>query len=320
MKKISLGFLLLLMPLYFFANTKHIKKILFINSYHSGYSWSDGIVKAFEDTINSQKTKYHVKIIEMDTKRNSSELFKQEAALKAKKIIEEYQPDIVVASDDNASKYLIVPYYYNSSLPFIFCGVNYTAKDYNFPSKNVTGMIEVTLIEEAFRILKDHKKSSKIAYLSSLNLSAKKSAMNFEELLNKKIDQYYVKSVKEWKKRFLLLQESANIVFLGSFAPLGDRPDVKKDLFNFVNEHTKIPSISWTKGSRKFSLLTFSHQPEEQGIWAAKTAIRVLKGEKISNIPLSKNKKADIFVNPYLMKKLKISLPFEILENATFLE
>lgn len=41
----------------------------------------------------------------MDTKLNNAEAFKRQAA---KRIIDEWTPDVVVSSDDNATKYLIV--------------------------------------------------------------------------------------------------------------------------------------------------------------------------------------------------------------------
>ncbi len=52
----------------------------------------------------------------MDTKRNTSEEFKQEAALKAKALIESSNPDVVIVSDDNAVKCLVQPYNYKSNI------------------------------------------------------------------------------------------------------------------------------------------------------------------------------------------------------------
>jgi len=79
----------------------------------------------------------------MDTKRNKNIDFIKAQALKAKNLIEKVKPDIVLTSDDNAAKFLIVPYFKDSKIPFIFSGVNWTAEKYGFPFKNVTGMIEV---------------------------------------------------------------------------------------------------------------------------------------------------------------------------------
>ena len=69
-------------------------------------------------------------IFRMDTKRNTDEEFKKTAALKAKAEIEASKPDVVIAADDNASKYLIQPYFKDASLPFVFCGVNWDEKGF----------------------------------------------------------------------------------------------------------------------------------------------------------------------------------------------
>lgn len=100
----------------------------------------------------------------MDTKRNPAEEFSKAAALKARTTIEEFRPDVVIASDDNASKYLIMPYYKDAELPFVFCGINWDASIYGFPYKNVTGMIEVALVSEIFRHLKNTPRGSNWLY------------------------------------------------------------------------------------------------------------------------------------------------------------
>ena len=81
------------------------KKVLLIDSYHVGYPWSDGITAGVKEVLDKAGVEY--KIINMDTKKNKSKEFKEGAALKAKEVIESYKPDVVIAADDNASKFLI---------------------------------------------------------------------------------------------------------------------------------------------------------------------------------------------------------------------
>ncbi len=63
------------------------KKVLFVNSYHPGYDWSDGITQGILDTfgarlksdgeVDNSASKVILKIFFMDTKRNKSEEFKK---------------------------------------------------------------------------------------------------------------------------------------------------------------------------------------------------------------------------------------------------
>ena len=256
----------------------------------------------------------------MDTKNNQSEQYKKKAALKAKNTIENYQPDVVITSDDNAAKYLIVPYFYNSSIPFVFCGVNGSANEYGFPTKNVTGMIEVQLIPELLSTLKEFTRGNKIGFLKGDSFTAKKEALYFEKLLNKKISKRFVKSIKEWKEEYLTFQKNVDVLLIGDAVTINGWKNSHEDIRNFVKSNTLIPSGSWGSNVSDISLLTYANIPEEQGIWSAKTALEILKGKDVFKIPLSKNKTARIFVNKTLIKKLNIVFPFEIVDNAVIVD
>src|SRR5688500_18848303 len=93
------------------------KKILFVEAYHEGYEWSDGLTDGVRRVLD--KTNVEWRIHRMDTKRNDNVEFFKPAGLDAKKAIEEYKPDVVIASDDNASRYTMVPYFKDAALPFV---------------------------------------------------------------------------------------------------------------------------------------------------------------------------------------------------------
>ena len=129
------------------------KKVLYIDSYHAEYIWSRDITAGVRSVLNPRKD-IELKIFRMDTKRNMGEADKKNAAQKARELIESWRPDVVIASDDNASKYLIAPYYKNAKLPFVFCGLNWDAAIYGFPADNITGMVEVAMLEPTIDTLK----------------------------------------------------------------------------------------------------------------------------------------------------------------------
>jgi hypothetical protein len=135
-----------------FGKNYNGKKVLYIDSYHVGYAWSDGVMRGVKTALEG--TGVNLKMIAMDTKRNKGDEFKKEAALKAKAEIEAFKPDVVIAADDNASKFLIMPYFKDASLPFVFCGVNWDATGYGFPYSNTTGMVEVTPVPQLIEQLK----------------------------------------------------------------------------------------------------------------------------------------------------------------------
>ncbi len=132
------------------AHAATLPKCLHVMSYHRGYAWNDGIEKGVEDTLQGH---CRLKKFFMDTKRNTAVAFAEKKARQVIKLIHDYQPDIVIASDDNASKY-VVTRFRNSPIPFIFNGINWTAEPYGYPYNNVTGMVEVAPIIPLLGIIK----------------------------------------------------------------------------------------------------------------------------------------------------------------------
>merc|ERR1711879_308388 len=123
---------------------------IYINSYHKGYEWSDTITKEIKTRLKDS-----CKIIQfdLDSKRKKDKESIEAKALEAKKLIDDTNPDIVLFSDDNAAKYLVKPYYQDSKIPFLFCGINWTAKEYGFPYKNnMKGIIEVLPVDSILKI------------------------------------------------------------------------------------------------------------------------------------------------------------------------
>lgn len=302
-----------------YANT-NIKKVLYINSYHVGYPWSDEIEKSIKDTLLKSNLSIDLKIFHMDTRRKNEVNEIKEVALKAKKLIDLFQPDIVISSDDNAAKYLIVPYFSTSTIPFIFCGINGNAKKYSFPLKNVTGMLEVNFASEMLKELQHYTKGKRIGYLNDNTKSAKDEATSYSFLLNEKIEQRFVNSVEDWKKEYLFFQENVDILFLGYSYSIKNWEKSQNELIDFVRNNTKIVSSSGNSYMKELSLLVLSISPQEHGTWAAQKAIEVLKGKDITTIEILKNQKADIYINSKLLKKLEIVFSFNFIDNAILVQ
>ncbi len=159
------------------------KRVLFVNSYHAGYEWSDGISAAINESFEG--TGVELRTFYMDTKRNPEEDFKNQSAHDAKAVIDFFDPDVVITSDDNAFKYLIMPYYTNATLPFVFCGINWDLSAYEgAPYTNTAGIFEVVPIESLVDTLKEYGNGTRIGYLSIDRLTMHKDVDHYETLFN----------------------------------------------------------------------------------------------------------------------------------------
>lgn len=288
------------------------KKILFIDSYHEGYAWSDGITRGIKSVVDGKGATLRVE--RMDTKRNTSDDFKKEAALKMKGVIEAFKPDVVIAADDNASKYLIAPYYKDASLPFVFCGVNWDASSYGFPARNVTGMIEVTPVPQLLEQLKPYAKGNRIGFIGPDIITARKEAENYKKVFGMNLTEYYAKDFEDWKKGFVELQKTVDIVIVDSDGGL--YADKAADMKAFVEANTKVPTGTSYDFMAPYALMDFAKVAEEQGSWAADAALKILGGTSPRDITVAKNKEGKLIVNTRIAKALGVDLPFEIIQSA----
>lgn len=216
------------------------KKVLIVNSYHKGYAWSDDVEAGVSRVFNKHpdiEFKFH----RMDTKRNASEAFKETAAIKAKDLIESWKPDVVIASDDNASKYLVVPYYKDADLPFVFCGINWDAAPYGYPFKNVTGMVEVALIDELVKTLKTYAKGNRVGFLAPDFTSTRKDLDFYKNFSGIKFSkEIFVKNFSDWKAAYLNLQKSVDILIVPQWQWIKDWDE--DEAVNIILKYTEIPS------------------------------------------------------------------------------
>lgn len=275
------------------------KKILYVGSYHAGYPWSDGIANGVESAL--ENTGVELKRVEMDTKRNTSEAFKESAALNVKAEIESFKPDVVIACDDNAAKYLIMPYYRNAELPFVFCGLNWNTTVYGFPYDNVTGMVEISMMPQVIKQLGKYARGNRIGFLGDDTLTSRKNLQNHVDILNIKYDQVYLaKSFEEWKTMYLELQRQVDMAILINNAGISNWDDEKA--IEFVGSNTKIPTGTNNTWMMAFSLLGIIKLPEEQGQWSAQAALKILDGTPPNKIPITHNKQGKLYFNLRLGK------------------
>jgi ABC-type uncharacterized transport system substrate-binding protein len=289
------------------------KKVLYVNSYHAGYEWSDGMEAGAKAVLvpAGVALTFH----RMDTKRHQDEAFRKQAALDAQAAIVAQKPDLVLLGDDPAVKYLLVPYFKDAAIPFVFCGVNWEAGKYGLPFKNATGMVEVALVKELLENMKEYAKGPKIGFLTvdseteriELPYLKKALGLNFAE-------EKLVKTTAEWKDAFAKMQSETDMVLLGNVAGIVDWNEV--DATAFAAANSKVITGGTYDFLMPFVMLGFTKVAEEQGQWAGKTALEVLKGKPAGSIAIAANKQAKILINPKLGAKAGIVFKADLVRNA----
>jgi ABC-type uncharacterized transport system substrate-binding protein len=289
------------------------KKVLFVNSYHQGYEWSDGEEEGAAKVLKASGVQ--LEYFRMDTKRHGDEAAKKKAGADAKALIESSKPDLVIVSDDNAVKYLLQPYYKDASVPFVFCGVNWDASGYGLPYKNATGMTEVALTVQLLDRLKEYTKGKRVGFLTVDTETERVEQKAYRDILKLQFAQErFVKTLADWKAAFKDLQGQVDVLLLGNFAGINDWNEA--DARAWAEANTRIPSGAMYDFMMPYAMLGFVKIAQEQGIWSGKTALAILKGAPPSSIPVTPNKEAQIMVNVKLAAKAGVVFKPELVRNA----
>jgi ABC-type uncharacterized transport system substrate-binding protein len=290
------------------AQSSNKPSCLYVASYHVGYSWSDGVERGMRERLQEQ---CHITEFYMDTKRRKSTEDKVAAGHAAYKLIKNLKPDVVITSDDNAAKYLIVPHLMDKEIPVVFSGINWTVDEYGFPARNVTGIVEIAPIKPMLlegvitaNIPADHP--VRVVYLGASTLSEIKNFNRVKttaEKLDMSVDRILAENFSEWKKGFELAQ-SYDLVVMGSSSGIAEFSETEAAAWAEANTRTlSLTNHDWMM---PYAAIGFTKVAEEHGEWAAASAIAILNGARAIDIPLVTNRRWDTWTNKTLLLELGI--------------
>jgi len=127
-----------------------------------------------------------------------------------------------------------------------------------------------------------------------------------------------VATFEEWKREYLSLQDSVDMILWSSPAGIKGWDDQKA--YEFILKNTKIPTGATSDNHVHFALLGRVKISEEQGWWAGKTALKILEGTPPSEIGVTTNKASAIYLNMELANRLGIKFPVELIDKAVLVE
>lgn len=294
-------------------------RCLYVSSYHAGYEWNDGIESGLHSAV---RDRCEIRKFYMDGKRNLGEAFARAKALEAKQLVETWKPDVIIAADDNVSKFLVMPYYKNAAIPVVFCGLNWTAEPYGYPYRNTTGMIEVgpidQLLNEVLAVVKNPRRG---VFLSADEMTQMKEFAMSRELYKRRgieLTLTAVRTLADWQAGFSAAQENADFVVIGNHAGIKDWNEAL--VRRYVYEHGRRFTVAYLEWMAPYSMLTMAKLADEQGEWAGKVAVLILNGTPPAKIPVVANRRWNMFVNTRLLDKSGIRLSTDILQKAVKVE
>jgi hypothetical protein len=306
------------------------KTIVVVNSYHTGYSWSDDSYHGFLKYVDPQhQIIYH----EMDTKRLPPSRYNQIADAVWTKIADSHA-DLVVTMDDNALKYL-GQQVTDAAIPLVFLGVNNDPRIYfrnnKLPAK-VSGVLERPLLQQNISYINKILAMKHKRILLMMDNGATSRGM-FDKTLDGK-DTYAVEGVdlelfitgeiKEWQDRLKSLTvNDYDAVLVGSFSILLEQLPADTSDHYILNQASKLSPLPlftfWRHRigpDRTIGGVVLSGY--HQGRRAAQMANSILAGDAYPLVEISRT--GEPVFSESQLDKWNIRLPGYLRKRSTLVE
>ncbi len=293
---------------------KEKKNVLYVNSYHNGYQWSDEILQGIRDVLNGSTYKVDLQIEYMDTKKYSYEPINNSLFKLYRDKFRDEDFDIIIVSDNRAFDFVIehrdelFP-----EIPLVFCGINnYESADTS--SGNMTGIVEnfdLLGTLEIARIL--HPDKNKMVVVGDQSITGRSIEQQVYTMLGKykqqlEVEFWFKLSLEETKEKVERLPEDTFLFFSPWYQTVKGKFYTAEEVMEATYAHSSVPIYTtWEfllgHGAVGGSLLSGLHH----GKMAAEMALRVLKGEDPENIPVVIEPSGKYIFDYEVMQKLKIN-------------
>ena len=292
MKKIILFSLLFIT--FLFANKP--KEVLLLHSYHKGYIWSDDISKTIEKNFKELED-IELTTVYMDTKRVADPIYLDQLARLYKQQFQKRNFDLIIASDNNAFEFVINYHtYLFENLPVLFCGINNFDKallEQNYMKKYMTGVVEQVDLEKNFELIKDlHPNLKKLLIIndtSKTGYAVKRDLRPIIEKYKKEFEIEYVDNLKidEITKKVSKLKDNTAVLFVLLFKDTTGKYFTYKQGFKQIRKASQVPIYGLWDFYLNYGIVGgLLTSAIGQGEAVSKMAIDILKGKKISQIPI----------------------------------
>lgn len=272
-------------------------RVLFINSYHPGYEWSDDETRGVLQALKDSKLDPFIFIEYADTQRHNGDSF-QRAFFSL--LLEKYnnlKPDVIVTSDDDATLYALrLRDELKWQTPILFCGVN----DWNgdswvrrVPQINggIAGVLEIIPIVETAIIANKLSAGTKEMVVVNYGIPEIRYDLRIEKHLpGIKVRLLpTAKFSRDGLRHELEKLKAGTIVIAAPFSKdLTDNFVTAERSIRFVVEHSSVPVYGISKNSLGLGIIGGKlNDGYYHGLKAGNMAAMVLRGEVPAQLGVS---------------------------------
>ena len=286
-------FAVALFPVHASAAQKVRKNILFLNSYHNGYSWSDNIFTGVKESLEQSDYAIVLQVEYMDSKKFHYEDTVQTLVSLYRDKFRDKHFDAIIVSDNIAYDFILQ---YGEELfpgvPLIFCGVN----DFNAASiegRNITGVVEsFDVLANLDTAMSLHPGMHHMVVIGDKSVTGKAIRTQIQQALPFFNDQLTVEYWDEYTLDQMLSRvrqagQDTFFYFIPMYRDIDGQFFSARELLQKVRANTNAPLYSnWSfllgYGIVGGKLLS----GEAHGAAAARLALKVLNGTSPRDIPV----------------------------------
>lgn len=293
------------------------KKVLVIHSYNQGYEWVSTISRGIKRVFEPEKD-ISVETYFMDTQNDFSEEKRISAGRRAREIIAQWDPDLVITVDDNAQEY-VGKFYAGKKRPLIvFCGVSRPIDAYGYPAENVTGIKEISTLKKALDFLDQEIITAKSVSIISDDspLSGSLVAITkteMEALGEKVISTSLAGTFDKWKSAVSICQKNGSgaifVVFYNAVMGNDETNPTPKEVIEWTVANSRIPVFGLSADIvDNGALFCVTGSGLEHGREAAMIALGLMKGKKVIDYPVKTGQRGVVLFNKKTAARLNIEL------------
>ncbi len=297
-------------------------KVLVVFSYEEDFPWDVEVREGIESVLGNQADLHY---FYMNTKTALDSGPKEAAAAFA--LYQRLQPDGVIVSDDNAQSMFVVPYLKDRvKTPVMFCGVNAAPEKYGYPASNVSGILERQPVNEAVALARQLVPSiQKIGFMMKDSPTAKAIEKEIRAVGDNGSAVFVAYKLPSSQKELLSmakeLREMTDAIYMVNFSGIVDEQGRKLKDDEVVPKLAKVygkPLISGSSYNVRLDgvLAAVAKTGQEQGRTASRMLLRVLQGEPIIQVPITRNYRGKRIINVSTLRKLSITPPAIVLRGA----
>lgn len=297
-------------------------KVLVVMSYEENYPWVREIRQGIESVLKDQsQIEYFYLNTKTDWKGGA------DRAKKAYMLYQQFKPDGVIASDDDAQAMFVVPYLRDRvPVPVAFCGVNAEADEYGYPAANVTGVLEREPMKQSLLLLKQLVPPVKTFALISRDSPTDKAVERQlkSEKASYPIEYLGPRVVASLEGAVSAVQElKANCDAL-LYITLEGLPDknghqlADREILPVLAKTFGKPVITNAKYRVQYGALSAVVKTgEEHGIMAAEMLLGMMRGVPAAKTPITQNQFGQRIINVDAMMALGIQPKPSLIRSAT---